>query len=143
MSAALTWEIIKNNSSFLVRRGRTTFSREQGNLLNLNSPKYNGLINAKAVDITAKDKGIVLSKKSGKSSLHRKPVSTWNRVALKKDFRKVAKTISNEVSKYRPALRKAALARWSSIWRANKASAVKKTIQKKRKTTKKTTTPSK
>ncbi len=66
MSSALVWELVKNNNSFLVKRERTNrvgavaFSREPGNLLNVNSAKYSGLANDKAVDISA---NLVISKK--------------------------------------------------------------------------------
>jgi large subunit ribosomal protein L28e len=49
MASALVWQLIKDNNSFLVKRGRThrdgavQFSAEAGNLLNVNSLKFSGL----------------------------------------------------------------------------------------------------
>ena len=66
MSDALVWSLIRDNNSFLVKRGRTDrngavqFSKEPGNLLNVNSFKYSGIANSKTVDISS---DIVLTKK--------------------------------------------------------------------------------
>ncbi len=49
MASALIWQLVKDNNSFLVKRGRThragavQFSAEAGNLLNVNSAKFSGL----------------------------------------------------------------------------------------------------
>ena len=67
MSADLTWQIIRKNSCFLRRqRGiQKHFSVEPFNLRGLNSPRFNGLISKKGMDIApAKDgKGVVVSLK--------------------------------------------------------------------------------
>jgi large subunit ribosomal protein L28e len=69
MTDALVWELVKNNNAFLVKRNRTSrdgavqFSSEPGNLLNVNSFKYSGLANSKAVDVSVKDKAITLKLK--------------------------------------------------------------------------------
>ena len=58
MADSLVWMCVKNNNAFLVKRGKKTsrcgavqFSKERGNLLNVNSFKYSGLANSKAIDI--------------------------------------------------------------------------------------------
>lgn len=58
MSDSLVWLCVKNNNAFLVKRGKknsrcgaTMFSKESGNLLNVNSFKYSGLANSKTIDI--------------------------------------------------------------------------------------------
>jgi len=43
-----------------------------------------------------------------------------NTVTLTKDFRRVAKTIMQETKDYRPDLQKAALAKWSLLYKAQK-----------------------
>ena len=69
MSDALVWELIKDNNSFLVKRGRDArigpvqFSKEPGNLLGVNSFKYSGIANSKSIDLSAGDDGITLSLK--------------------------------------------------------------------------------
>ena len=58
MSDALIWELIKDNNSFLTKRGRdprsgpVQFSSEPGNLLGVNSFKYSGLANSKAAGLS-------------------------------------------------------------------------------------------
>jgi large subunit ribosomal protein L28e len=69
MSESLVWMLIKNNNAFLQKRGRTArsgavqFSSERGNLMNVNSFKYSGLANSKAIDISIGAGGITLSQK--------------------------------------------------------------------------------
>ena len=59
MASSLIWQLVKNNNSFLVKRGRTNragavqFSSEPGNLLNSNTSKYSGLANDNTIDISA------------------------------------------------------------------------------------------
>lgn len=57
MASALVWQLIKDNNSFLVKRGRThrsgavQLSAEPGNLLNVNSAKYSGLATSGSVHV--------------------------------------------------------------------------------------------
>ena len=57
MAEALVWQLIRENNSFLVKRGRTKrdgavqFSREPGNLLNVNSFKYSGIANNHVISL--------------------------------------------------------------------------------------------
>lgn len=57
MAEALVWQLIRDNNSFLVKRGRTKrdgavqFSSEPGNLLNVNSFKYSGIANNNVIGI--------------------------------------------------------------------------------------------
>ncbi|KAG0352364.1 60S ribosomal protein L28, partial [Podila minutissima] len=88
MSADLTWLLIKNNNSFLVKRSGVQFSAEAGNLLNKNSFKYSGLANNKTVGIeaAASGRGVVVStKKSGVPAY--KPSKAINKVTLTKGIR--------------------------------------------------------
>ncbi len=52
MSADLVWGIVRNNSSFLVKRDGAQFTSEPGNLTQLNTFKFSGLANRKAVDLS-------------------------------------------------------------------------------------------
>ncbi|KAK6058894.1 ribosomal L28e protein [Cooperia oncophora] len=67
MSAELTWQIIRKNSCFLRRQKgiKKHFSVEPFNLRGINSPRFNGFISKKAMNIApAKDgKGVVVSVK--------------------------------------------------------------------------------
>lgn len=57
MSEALVWHLIRDNHSFLVKRGQTNrsgsvqFSSEPGNVLGVNTFKYSGLANEKTIDL--------------------------------------------------------------------------------------------
>lgn len=59
MSDSLVWHLIRDNNSFLVRRGRTgrdgevQFSCEPGNIMGVNTFKYSGLANSKALHIAS------------------------------------------------------------------------------------------
>jgi len=126
MSRELVWQLVRHHNSFLVKRGGVAFSREPGNLLNKNSYKYSGFAD-QAVDIRpAEDRGVVLSLKSKKRSHLRKPAVTYNRITLKKNYRRTARSIATSLKKYRPELRRAALARASAIYRAAKTPAAPK-----------------
>lgn len=69
MSDALVWQLIKNNNAFLVKRERSNrsgavqFSKEPANLLNVNSFKYSGIANSKAIGINSVDKSITMTLK--------------------------------------------------------------------------------
>lgn len=63
-SPDLIWLIIKDNSSFLVKRNGVQFSREPNNLTNKNSFKYSGLANTKAIGVSASGKGVAVSIKT-------------------------------------------------------------------------------
>ena len=58
MSEALIWHLIRDNNSFLVKKGNTRrdgsvqFSKEPGNLLNVNTFKYSGIANQRTIDIS-------------------------------------------------------------------------------------------
>ena len=64
MSETLVWQLLRTNSSFLVKRGQTKrdggiqFSREPGNILNLNSFKYSGLANNNTINLSAGADGV-------------------------------------------------------------------------------------
>jgi len=138
---SLTWQLIRNNNAFLVKRNGAYFSSEPGNVANLHSFKYSGLANSRSVGIvgqTTKESGVVLAKKSTKRSHLRKPTTTLNRLTLKRDYRRVARSIRNDLRAYRPDLRGAALARWFALFRSSKSSGKsKQALRKTKKATKK------
>eukprot|EP00274_Cyanoptyche_gloeocystis_P004530 CAMPEP_0196652894 /NCGR_PEP_ID=MMETSP1086-20130531/2353_1 /TAXON_ID=77921 /ORGANISM="Cyanoptyche gloeocystis , Strain SAG4.97" /LENGTH=137 /DNA_ID=CAMNT_0041983721 /DNA_START=50 /DNA_END=463 /DNA_ORIENTATION=- len=133
MSSELVWSIIRNNSSYLVKRDGLQFSREPGNLMNINSFKYSGLANKKAIGVSAGEGGVVLSLKA-KGSRARKPAKANTKILLKKDFRRNAKVIiaNTDGNHYRADLKAAALARLSAVSKSLKPKAgVKKGKSKK------------
>ncbi|XP_057514958.1 60S ribosomal protein L28-2-like [Actinidia eriantha] len=133
----LIWEIVKTNNSFLVKEfGNGTasvqFSKESNNLYNLNSYKHSGLANKKTVTIQPggkdKDQSVLLA--TTKTKKQGKPSSLLHKSVMKKEFRRMAKAVTNQVGDnyYRPDLKKAALARLSAVHRSLKVakSGVKK-----------------
>ncbi|ORY05347.1 putative ribosomal protein L28 [Basidiobolus meristosporus CBS 931.73] len=129
MSADLTWLLVKDNSSFLVKRSGVQFTTEPNNLTNLNSFKYSGLANAKVVGVeaNASGKGVVLTTKK-QSVSSGKPGKSFQKVAISGSSRRAAKSIVNATARsgYRADLRKAALGRLSAILAAQKPKKVTK-----------------
>ena len=133
---SLVWELVKNNNSFMRKKnGRTSrsgsirFSVERGNLMSRSTYKYSGLANSKAIDVTATDDNrAALTIKTKKASTSGK--SGKAEIALNRDFRRVEKTIKSQAidNFYRADLKKAALAKYSAVYRSNRvAKGVKKT----------------
>jgi len=129
MSADIQWLIIRNNSSFLMkRRHAPTLSREPNNLKGRNSFRYNGLVRKRTVGVepASTGKGVVLVTRNSKTM--RKPAKNFNRIELKKNSRSTLKTISGIVysGKYRSDLKMAAVRRASAIMQSQKPVPVKK-----------------
>jgi large subunit ribosomal protein L28e len=115
-SVEVLWSVIKGHSAFLLKRGQgsggqSIFSSEKGNLRNRHSIRYNGLINKRAVDVSATEGGVAVSVK--RKLLSQKPSATYvsSKQPSKNGFRKGRNAVANATSKYRPDLRRAALAR--------------------------------
>ncbi|KAL3335278.1 hypothetical protein AABB24_031472, partial [Solanum stoloniferum] len=132
----LVWEIVKKNNSFLVKEfGNGTaglvFSKEPNNLYNLHSYKHSGLANKKTATIQPGGKGQSVLLATSKTKKQNKPSSLLNKSVMKKEFRRIAKAVSNQVADnyYRPDLKKASLARLSAV---NKSLKVAKSGVKKR-----------
>jgi len=131
MSADLQWMILRNNSCFLLRNQGTTFTKEPLNLTGRHSFKNCGLINKKAVGVTADPtgKGVVLTTK--KNKYVNKPAKVLSKVTLTSNSRRTVKTIKNLCGKsfYRQDLEDAAVRRASAILRSQRATTG---VQKKR-----------
>jgi hypothetical protein len=63
MSSDLVWMLVRNNSSFLVKRDGAQFTSEPGNLTQLNSFKFSGLANRKAVSVEMAKKKVTIGLK--------------------------------------------------------------------------------
>ncbi|XP_068130802.1 large ribosomal subunit protein eL28-like [Hyperolius riggenbachi] len=128
MSAHLQWMIIRNCSSFLIKRNNQVYSTEPNNLKARNSFRYNGLIHKKTVGVepAADGKGIivVLKKRAGQ----RKPVTSYEKITINKNSRATLRSVRHIIRKnnYRRDLRMAALRRASAILRSQKPVVVKK-----------------
>merc|ERR1711970_837112 len=72
VTSDIAWAVIRNNSSFLLKkRGvKKPFSTEPCILTNRNAQRYNGLVNNKAVGVSAAadNKGFVLTTKKSKNA---------------------------------------------------------------------------
>ena len=129
MSEALVWHLIRDNNCFLVKRHRTArdgaiqFSKEPGNLMNVNSFKYSGIANEKTIDISsamvakAKGKGsaaaVILSTKTGKTL--NKPKASVSKEVLKKNKDAIKKVA--DFSSYRGDLAAAAKTRYNKLFK--------------------------
>ncbi|XP_053546608.1 60S ribosomal protein L28 [Bombina bombina] len=128
MSAHLQWMVIRNCSSFLIKRNNQVYSTEPNNLKARNSFRYNGLIHKKTVGVepAADGKGIivVLKKRTGQ----RKPSSSYEKITINKNSRATLSSLRHIIRKnnYRKDLRMAALRRASAILRSQKPVVVKK-----------------
>ena len=79
ISADLCWELLRINSSYVVRRNGCEFSSDPQNLMNLNAARYVNLSSSPAFGLTATAKGkLQLTQKSG-SKKERFPLSN-NRI---------------------------------------------------------------
>ncbi|EMR62766.1 hypothetical protein MGN70_011364 [Eutypa lata] len=124
--ADLVWEIARTNNSFLVKRkqsGGVQFSRDPFNLKNLNSRKYAGFVNNKAIGVVPAEKGgvKVLSKKEGSIQ---QPAKSTAEITYHggKSSRHTYKAVAGQTAKsgYRPDLREAAVSRVSAIRQSQK-----------------------
>jgi len=138
---SLVWEIVKNNNSFMrnkngrtSRSGSVRFSVERGNLTSRSTYKYSGLANSKTIDIAStSDNRAALTLKTKKAGTSGKRGKTT--IALNKDFRRTEKTIASQATDnyYRPDLKSAALAKYTAVYRGNRAAkGVKKALPMKR-----------
>ncbi|TNN27913.1 60S ribosomal protein L28 [Liparis tanakae] len=78
MSSHLQWMVIRNCSSFLIKRNGQTYSTEANNLKSKNSFRFNGLVHRKTVGVqpAADGKGVVVVLKKRRGN----PRSTSRRV---------------------------------------------------------------
>ena len=158
MSDALVWELVKRNSAFLTKAGVSghgkscnnhqasyQFTKEPGNLTNLNSFANSGLANSKAISIdiqpyvkldrkpaiTAKDaNNKPFFGQKGKKRLN--SGSPFAQSAVPNGFRISAKKIQNRTKDYRNDLQKKALARYAAVQNIVKVEAgLKKGLKRK------------
>ncbi|KAH1181167.1 hypothetical protein KIL84_002101 [Mauremys mutica] len=107
MSAHLQWMIVRNCSSFLLKRNKQTYSTEPNNLKARNSFRYNGLIHRKTVGVepAADGKGVVvvLKKRAGQ----RKPATSYEKTTINKNARATLNSLRHIIRKnnYRKDLR--------------------------------------
>jgi len=120
-SSDLQWMLLKNNTSFLVKRkgagvSKVQFTTEPNNVMNVNSFKFSGLANTKACGVSLVNDTVTFTLKKSKASLQRKPASNVVTMSLKKAS-KGASAIEKATSKnyYRGDLTKFAVARYYAL----------------------------
>lgn len=136
MSESLVWHLIRDNNCFLKKVARTSrdgdvqFSSEPGNLMSVNTFKYSGVANNKAVGlnsgVTGKGKAtIMLTRKNSKSA--NKPAKAVSTIPMKVQKKAALKSLNNLVGtgKYRADLASAAKARFLRLHEATYAKASK------------------
>merc|ERR1712224_89580 len=125
MSAELCWSILRKNSSFLVKSHGLTLTKAN-NLTNLNSFKYNGVVNKKTVGVEAapSGKGVVLSLRKTKG--RNCPAKSISKTTLQ-GSRHTIKTIQNTLNTngYRKDLTDAAVKRACALIRSQNTTVVK------------------
>ena len=96
------WELVKKNNYFLIKQfGNNTkvqFSKEPNNLYNVHSYKFSGLANSKTVAVqpsAGEDKAVVLS--MTKTKKQNTPAKLQHKTLMRKEFRKMAKSVKNQV----------------------------------------------
>lgn len=118
-SSDLQWEILRQtNNRFLLKRSGLAFSSEPGNLLNLHSKKYSGLVNEKAIHVgfPTKDTAAVAVSYKTKHGNYSKPSEFSVKKGRKRSHAAVDKYIKSTL--YRVDLTCAAKARISAVIRA-------------------------
>ena len=121
MSSNLVWQVVRNNSSFLVKNSKhdgAVLTKEPLNLTQKNSFKYSGLASRSPVGLTKGEKGGVVLTTATKANQN-KPAKRLVSVTLNRDARRSARSITNTLNagKYRPDLKSAALKRLSALTR--------------------------
>ncbi|KAM0862910.1 hypothetical protein ACQ4PT_044950 [Festuca glaucescens] len=100
---SLVWELVKKNNCFLIKQfgnsnAKVQFSKEPNNLYNVHSYKFSGLANSKTVTVqpsAGDDKAVVLS--TTKTKKQNAPAKLQHKNVMRKDFRKMAKAVKNQV----------------------------------------------
>ncbi|XP_077478850.1 large ribosomal subunit protein eL28 [Stigmatopora argus] len=128
MSSHLQWMVIRNCSSFILKRNGQTYSTEANNLKSRNSFRFNGLVHRKTVGVQPAPDGkgvvVVTKKRAGRN----KPAAAYNKITINKNSRATLNSLRHIIRKnnYRKDLQMAALRRASAILRSQKPVVVKK-----------------
>merc|ERR1711962_21056 len=121
ISPALVWSIVRNNHAHIMKRPNVkTFSKEDYNLKNIHSAKYNGFINPVAIDVVPnrENKGVTIRHRIRKN--YYKPLKNYRRLPQRCSNREAFKNIRflAKGQKVRGDLEMTALAAASTIIRS-------------------------
>lgn len=135
MSTDLQWMVIRNCSSYLVKKRniRKYFSTDPLNLKNVHSPRYSGMIHRKAIAIEPHPSGKGINLLYKKRKFQNKPVKNLAKIPLTKGARRSMTSIKKFVkaNRYRRDLKMAALRRASAILRSQRPIVPKRNFHKK------------
>ncbi|XP_077593970.1 large ribosomal subunit protein eL28 isoform X2 [Stigmatopora nigra] len=99
MSSYLQWMVIRNCSSFLLKRNGQTYSTEANNLKSRNSFRFNGLVHRKTVGVQPAPDGkgvvVVTKKRAGKN----KPAAAYNKITINKNSRATLNSLRHIIRK--------------------------------------------
>ncbi|KAF9055816.1 ribosomal L28e/Mak16 [Panaeolus papilionaceus] len=119
MSTDLQWLLLRNNNSFIVKRvpEGPVFSKEPGNLRNLNSHKFSGLANSKTIHVAEEAGAVKIYTRKTKASPHAvKSAYAVSSLRPRSGGRRALGVAAGPAKRgYRPDLRTATLARVSAL----------------------------
>ncbi|CEL54369.1 60S ribosomal protein L28 OS=Drosophila melanogaster GN=RpL28 PE=2 SV=1 [Rhizoctonia solani AG-1 IB] len=124
MSTDLQWLLVRKYNSFIVKRvpEGPIFSKEPGNLKNIHSRKYSGLISDKSIHVghNTETNAITLTSRKPKSSIHQHSKGQHKAtIRARSGPRRSQGVVASQARLgYRPDLRQAALQRVSALQRA-------------------------
>ncbi|XKL59700.1 hypothetical protein PGB90_000716 [Kerria lacca] len=137
MSSDLYWMIIRNNNAYLLKKRdiKKPFSTESGNLKNVASFRYNGLIHEKTIDIKPAKEGkgfIITTKRKNKQNKPGKAnISVTMTAGPRRSLFKLRRYLNG--SNYRKDLVQVALRKASAILESQKrASIIAKKVRTKK-----------
>ncbi|XP_054714589.1 60S ribosomal protein L28-like [Uloborus diversus] len=136
MSSHLTWMIIRNRSSFMIKKRNVKkyFNSDPLNMKNIHSPRFCGLVQKKAIMVEphAQNNGVNLVFK--KARHQNRPVKALQREQLTRNARRTMTVIKKFVkqNKYRKDLKMLALRRASAILKSQRHVVPKKKVFKKK-----------
>ncbi|XP_076343052.1 ribosomal protein L28 isoform X2 [Tachypleus tridentatus] len=135
MSADLQWMVLRNCSSFIVKKRniKKFFSREPLNPKNIHSPRYTGTIHKKALTVEPHPGGKGVNLVYKKRKYQKRPDKNIARIQFTRDARRTMTGIKKFVNsnRYRRDLKMLALRRASAILRSQRPVLPKKGQRKK------------
>mmetsp|Transcript_22662 Transcript_22662/g.45581 ORF Transcript_22662/g.45581 Transcript_22662/m.45581 type:complete len:145 (+) Transcript_22662:70-504(+) len=120
--AALLWECVKKNNSFMRKStNMPTMSAEPGNLCSVHASKFSGLANSRAVGLstqtTGRKEAVILTLKNPRSSRTFRPKARLMTVGIKKNAKKGTAQLEKKLAEgfYRPDLLPLVKAKYAKI----------------------------
>jgi len=136
MSGHLQWMIVRNRSSYLVKKRniKKHFSTDPLNMKNIHSPRYCGLVQRKAIMIEPHSSNNGLNLVYKKRRCYRRPAVALQKVQLTRTASRTMSVIKKFIkkTKYRKDLKMLALRRATAILKSQRPVLPKKKTFKKK-----------